>query len=148
MIYRKANIKDAKEVDSLLTKLIADERQYDPKCELVIVKDYYINFIEDSNKYLFVCEDNNNIVGYIYSIIEEDNAKIDALFVLEEYRNKGIATKLIEDFISYAKDNNIKQITINVLSNNLKARKLYLKYFKPYKKENNKETLLLKVICL
>ena len=143
MIYRKPTNNDANILDNLLTKLIIDEKQYDPNVELVNVKDFYINYINDPNKYFEVCEDNNNIVGYIYSIIDSNNAKIDALFIEESYRNKGIASTLIENFIKYAKDNSIKNITIYVLNNNTKAKNLYYKYFKLNNKEDLKEELIL-----
>ena len=143
MLHRKANNSDANKLDNLLTKLILDERNYDPNVELVSVKDFYINYIEDPTKYFEVCEDNNNIVGYIYCILNGDIAKIDALFIEESYRKKGIATKLIENFINYAKENNIKTITINVLDNNIKAKNLYLKYFMSNKKDGIKDELIL-----
>ena len=143
MLYRKANNDDADKLDNLLTKLITDEKNYDPKVELINVKDFYTNFIDDESKYFEVCEDNNEIVGYIYSKLEENNAKIDALFVEEAYRNKKIATTLIENFINYCKDNNIKEITIKVLENNIKAKSLYSKYFILNNKEGIKEELIL-----
>ena len=143
MIYRKPSINEANILDNLLTKLIIDEKKYDSNSELLNVKDFYINYINDSTKYFEVCEDNNNIVGYIYSIIDDSNSKIDALFVDENYRNKGIATKLIENYINYAKNNNIKTITINVLKDNIKAKNIYYKYFTLNKKEGIKEELII-----
>lgn len=145
MLYRKATINDANYLDNLLTRLIEDETKYDPNCELVKVKDFYINYINDNKKYFEVCEDNNKIVGYIYSIFNDNNAKIDALFVDEEYRNNGLATNLLEHFIKYCRNNNIKYITINVLENNVNAKKLYSKYFKLNKKDNLKEELIMEV---
>ena len=136
MIYRIAKKEDCKILDDMLTKLIKDEHDnYDPSCELITVKDYYINYVDDNTKYLYLAEDNNIIIGYIYIIIDNNKAKIDALYVNEDYRNQGIATKLINDSISYLKEKNIKQISINVLSNNIKAKSIYLKYFKPFKEE-------------
>ena len=143
MIFRKPNVNEAEKLDNLLTRLILDERNYDPNVEIVDVKDFYSNYIQDSTKFFEVCEDNNEIVGYIYSIIEDKKAKVDALFVDEKYRNKKIATTLIENFINYCKENNIKEITIKVLENNTKAKNLYLKYFRPNSKDGIKEELIL-----
>ena len=143
MIFRKPNNNDASNLDNLLTKLILDEKNYDPNVEVVNVKDFYINYINDNTKYFEVCEDNDTIVGYIYVIINNNIAKIDALYVEEAYRNKKIATKLIENFINYSKDNNIKEITINVLENNVKAKNLYSKYFVLDSKNGKIETLKL-----
>ena len=127
--------KDCKILDDMLTRLIIDERKYDPDCEFVGVINYYINYVNDDTKFLYLAEDNDNIMGYIFIKIENDKAKIDALFVDEKYRKQGIATKLIEDAISYVKEKKIKVLTINVLSNNLEAKNLYLKFFKPFKEE-------------
>lgn len=146
MMYRKPNNSDANRLDNLLTKLIIDEQKYDPNVELIKVKNFYINYIEDPTKYFEVCEDNNEIVGYIYCIIENDKAKIDALYIEEDFRNKGIATNLIENFINYCKNNNIKEITIKVLESNINAKNLYYKYFLPNNKEGIKEELILKIV--
>ena len=145
MIFRKANMKDAKKLDELLTKLILDEKTYDPNVELVNVNNFYINFINDQAKYFEVCEDDGEIVGYIYSKLNNNTALIDALFVEESYRNKKIATTLIENFISFCKSNNIDEISIKVLENNVRAKHLYSKYFKLKNKENIKEELFMKL---
>ena len=145
MIFRRQKLEDASKLDDLLTKLILDEKNYDPNVELVKVKDFYINYIEDPTKYFELCEDNNNIVGYIYCIIDNDTSKIDALFIDELYRNKKIATTLIDNFINYCNNNNIKEITINVLENNIKAKNLYSKYFILNKKDGLKEELIMKL---
>ena len=143
MIYRNANIEDANELDNLLTLLILDEKNYDSSVETIQVHDFYKNYIYDNTKYFQVALDNNKIVGYIYVKKESDSLKIDALYVLEDYRSKGIATHLLEEVINYAKLNNYEYISINVLENNIKAKNLYNKYFKLYKKDNLKEELRL-----
>lgn len=145
MNFRNAKRKDAKTLDRLLTLLIEDEKNYDNKVESVIVKDFYINYINDPSKYFYLCEDNNKVVAYIYSKKENSNLKIDALYVLQDYRNKGIASKLIDNVISYAKENNFKTISINVLEKNIKAKNLYCKYFKLYKKDGIKEELRMEI---
>ena len=143
MNFRKAELKDAKELDNLLTLLIEDEKNYDDKVKPIKVKKYYCNYINDPTKYLYLCEDNKKIVGYIYTISIGGALKIDALFVKEDYRKKGIATKLINEIINYAKTNNIKYITINVLENNIKAKELYSKYFKLNAKNGIREELIM-----
>lgn len=143
MIFRKPKLQESSKLDNLLTKLILDERNYDPSVEIVNVKDFYINYIDDPTKYFEICEDTNEIVGYIYCKLDNEKAKIDALYIEESYRNKKIATTLIENFIKYCKNNNINEITINVLENNIKAKNLYLKYFKLNTKDGIKEQLIL-----
>lgn len=143
MVYRSPKDEDASKLDDLLTKLILDEKNYDPSAETIIVKDYYIHYIKDPTKYFQICEDNNKIVGYIYCILDNNKAKIDALYIEELYRNKKIGTTLIENFINYCRDNNINEVTIKVLENNDIAKKMYSKYFINYNKEGIKEELIM-----
>jgi len=60
--------------------------------------------------------------SYIYDRIEIDN-----VFVLEEYRNKNIGTKLLEYLINIAKSNNLINITLEVRKSNQAAIHLYKK---------------------
>lgn len=135
MDYRVANVNDAKQIDNLLTKLIADEKQYDNTLENIIVKDFYKNIIIKNNHIIYLCEDKGTVVAYIYTYINDKNeAIIDALFVEEEYRNKHIASNLIKLAKTWIKEKNIKNIKISVLSDNKIAKQLYIKFgFKPFK---------------
>lgn len=47
--------------------------------------------------------------------------------VNKEYWGKGIATTMIEKQIQYSRDNGIKKINLEVMTNNVKAIKLYKK---------------------
>lgn len=129
MEYREANINDSFYVDQLLTKLIMDERQYDSNIDPnFIVDNYYINRIDAFNNKIYVCTDNNIIVGYIYAFINEfNNAKIDALYVEENYRNKNIASNLIDLVFNWLKEEKVNEVEISVLTNNIIAKKLYEK---------------------
>ena len=134
--FRKASISDAYDLDYLLTLLINDEKQYDKFINQDYkVKDFYINKIPHQNNFIFVAEKNNEIVGYIYGyVLESDNvyvcdgAKLDALFVKVDYRKLGIADRLIQEFINWVKDNDLKYVEVNVMLNNTKALNLYKKY--------------------
>ena len=135
MIIRKANYNDVKTLNNFLTLLIRDEKQYDSGInENFVVTNMYENYIEDSNKLIIVALENDNIVGYLYGIINSSDdtykyiiAKLDALYVCDNYRNKGIATSLIEHFKKWAISKNAKKIEVNVWSNNIKAKRLYEK---------------------
>ena len=78
-------------------------------------------------------------IGYVYAIINSENAVIDALYVEECYRNKKIATTLITEIIKVINEKNIYKILINVMSDNIVAKNFYLSLgFKPFR-----ETLIL-----
>ncbi len=135
MIIRKAEYKDVETLNNFLTLLIRDERQYDLGIdENFVVTNMYENYIEDSSKLIIVAEENEKIVGYLYGIIKPNDdtykyivAKLDALYIDSNFRNKGIATALIEYFKEWAKNQNVNKIEVNVWSKNTKAKKLYEK---------------------
>ena len=136
MIIRKAVQNDVKELNNLLTLLIRDEKQYDDSInEDFVVTNMYENYIYDERRYIIVIEDNKKVVGYLYGFLKEEDATstknmcvIDALFILEEYRHKGLSNKLIEEFKKWAKKNKANAIEISVCSKNSIAKKLYLKH--------------------
>ena len=149
MLYRKSLMKDAKELDNLLTELIQDERQYDDRIdENFVVTNFYQNYIEDNTKFLYLGEDNTEIIGYIYGYFKNDDtnqnniAYLDALYIKEKYRHQGIANNLIEAFKKWAKENNCTSMEVNICSKNIKAKNLYLKN----KFQNFKETLKCKIV--
>lgn len=136
MNYRVANIKDANKIDNLLTKLIAYEKNnYDNTIENIVVKNFYKNIIVKDDHIIYLCEDENVIIAYIYTYInDKKEAIIDALFVEKEYRNKHIASNLIKLAKAWIKEKNIKNIKINVYSKNKIAKQLYIKLgFKNFK---------------
>lgn len=79
-----------------------------------------------SNYYVYKID--NKIVAFInYDIIYERIELVD-IYVLEEYRNQKIATKLIEKMLEDATNNNVKSISLEVRKDNEKAIKLYNKF--------------------
>lgn len=129
MIFREGILNDCKYLDEMLTKLIDDERRnYDSSIEEVfVVKDFYKNMIIRDKHKIYLCEIDSVIVGYIYLIIDK-GAKIDALYVLDKYRKMGIASKLLDLAMLYFKEHNVNSIEIGVLSKNIVAKNLYMKY--------------------
>lgn len=113
MNYRVATIEDAEKLDDLLSKLIEDERiNYDNSIESTVVKDFYKNIILSENTMIYLCEDDDSIVGYIYAFIDGSKGKIDALFVERDYRNKRVASHLLEYIKKWFQENNINQCPI------------------------------------
>lgn len=126
MIIRVMNEEKANYCDDLLTKLILDERQYDESIDPnVHVKDYFKNVIKDDKNILLCYEEDNSILGYIYLKYNNGEYIIDGLYVEKEYRNKGIAKKLINEGLNILKEKSIKYVNINVLRDNEIAYNLY-----------------------
>lgn len=144
VIVKVENLEDAKKCNQLLTLLIQNEGKYNENINLNYeVNNWFENLYNKNNNVLYVAKEDEQIVGYVYCKINslengptnELEALIDGLYVIEKYRNKGIATTLINKAKQWCKDNNVKYIMINVLENNKKALKLYNKQnFENYEK--------------
>ena len=76
----------------------------------------------------FIAEINGRIVGYIVSVIRRSYiGHILSIAIDPTYRRLGIASKLIEETETYFKRRNILVLRLEVRTNNLVARKFYLK---------------------
>lgn len=129
----KADYETALVANKFLTKLISDEKKYDDNInEHCIVKSLYEKFYNEESVCLLIANYENNAVGYIYGYVQDNgDAKkdvvcvLDALYVLEEYRKKGIGSGLISEFKKWVKRKNAKYIELKVCNENKEAIKLY-----------------------
>jgi predicted GNAT family N-acyltransferase len=135
MIIEKANIDD----DGILTEITKKSKAYwgysNEQIEiwselLTITKTY----IETNNVFNIVV--NNKIVGY-YSFFEneENNVKLDNLFILPDYIGKGFGRDLMNDFLTRIKKTGTKKVTLDSEPN---AEKFYAKF--GFKKVGQMET--------
>lgn len=135
MYIRDAEMKDAEQLDALLTKLIQDEAQYDSNLyqESIITNNYGNRIGLDGHK-LILIEDENKIIGYLYGFIyhipeiyKYPIAIVDALYIEEKYRRKGYATMLVSEFKAFALKNRAHQVELKVVSANQAAVEFYKK---------------------
>lgn len=125
MIVKVNSIEDCKICDNFLTLLIQDERKYDNTIdEKFVVKDYFINMINNQN-ILLLYKKENKPIGYIFAKKIDDKYLIDGLYVDFNFRNNGIATKLIKEIIKDIYLLGDYKIFINVLKKNKVAVNLY-----------------------
>ena len=125
MIIKVNSIDDCKICDNFLALLIQDERKYDTTIdEKFVVKDYFINMINNQN-ILLLYKNENKPIGYIFAKKIDDKYLIDGLYIDINYRNKGIATKLIKAIIKEIYSLGDYEIFINVLKENKVAVNLY-----------------------
>ncbi|WP_096198976.1 GNAT family N-acetyltransferase [Bacillus sp. FJAT-45350] len=86
---------------------------------------------EDSSARLFVAEDKETIIGVAFFNIGISLNKgghylwLNDLYVHKEYRNQGIAKKLLLKVIYWAEDNDIKRIELETGVNNEATKSLY-----------------------
>jgi len=136
MIKRVLDEEKANYCDKLLEKLIMDEKKYDSSIMNVHIENYFKEVVKNQDNILLVYEENNIIKGYIFfkKLDKENGYLIDGLYVEEEYRNLGIAKKLLTEGLKLIKNRNIDYIGINVLANNKIAFDLYKSFgFKEFK---------------
>ena len=85
--------------------------------------------LECENSYFVIAKtENNEIVGFAGFKIIIDEADIMNIVVKKSFRHNGIGSILLENLISYAKDKDLKTITLEVNEHNLSAIKLYDKF--------------------
>lgn len=147
MIIKKVdNINDAIECDKLVTKLVNSESKYDTNMKSdYVVKNYFEKIYNNDNSIIFIAKDDDNtVIGYAFCKITTSDegpyinhvALIDGLYVNEEYRHRGIATKLIEECKTWAKQAGAGIIELNVSSGNMNAISLYEKIgFKDFERK-------------
>ncbi len=74
----------------------------------------------------FVAKIDNKVIGFI-SFSHTLDIEIEAIAVDVYYTNKGVATLLLNKCFEFAKQNNIKNIFLEVRESNQKAINLYIK---------------------
>lgn len=133
ILIKKASQNELEKASILLTELIKSEVKYDKNLkENITITNFYEH--PRNNSILFFAYDNEKIVGYIYGFIEDDQlllnktAKLDALYIVENYRGNKIGNKLIEEFKTWCNTNNVKFIEVTAWNDNINANKLYLKH--------------------
>lgn len=91
--------------------------------------------INDGTTPVFVCEEDNDIKGYAFCVIQDlskchnlhpdKSLYIDDICVDEKYRRHGVGRKLYDFVMQYAKDEVCFNVTLNVWDRNPEARAFY-----------------------
>ena len=135
MELRDAEMKDAKQLDRMLERLIREESRYDGNLrrDCHIQNNYCDRIGMDGHK-LILIEDCGEILGYLYGFVchvpgiyQSPIGIVDALFVEEKHRRKGYASMLISAFKEFAKENGACRVELKVVSDNEPAVALYKK---------------------
>ncbi len=82
--------------------------------------------LNSENYAIFKAVVDNETAGFIMLSVS-DELNIDSIAVNKDFRNLGIATKLIEKAETYAKENNIETLSLEVAYTNITAFLLYKK---------------------
>ena len=132
MHIRPAKSDEGAVCDALLTRLIQAERQWESNLdETFTVCDNYEHRMSEEGTLLLVAEENDEIVGFLFGFLypspvqKRPTALLDALFVCEEHRSKGIGKALALRFREWVKEQGVYAIELKVMSQNTAALRLY-----------------------
>lgn len=102
---------------------------------------YLQSFFNSKEKTVFVAEQSNDIVGYIFGLVKkkppvfEENVigEIGDTFVRYDMRGKGIGEALVETVLEWIKQKELKSVELNMYPENKAAAAFWDKMgFKPY----------------
>jgi len=144
---RKATKKDVKDIQKLCELLIKKEHEeYDPTMKIgwsfekEAIK-YFNDGVTKPNFCILVVVDVDKIVGFVSGNIEKGDswrtipkiASIDSFYILEEYRNNNLGTKLCKVFTNWAKKKGVKRVKVEATIGNDAGIKFYRRNgFKDY----------------
>lgn len=93
--------------------------------EKILKKDLEYEIYENPVSKILLYKENNEVLGYLDFWITFDSSTIFKIIVKDEYRNKGIAKKLLEESFKMLKKEKVLYMTLEVRKSNLYAIKLY-----------------------
>lgn len=113
-------------------------------------KSSYIQELSNPVAKYFVAKINSAVVGFAGTWIVLDEAHITNIAVHPNYRQQGIASKILEKLLSYCKTQGCTAYTLEVRSSNGAAKALYKKYNfkqdgvrKGYYEDNKEDAILM-----
>lgn len=141
MKIRKAKQQDIDQLTKYGNILLKQHSDLDPYFTPIENADKtYRKFLETSlnseDKILLVAEDNGKLLGYAVAEIQtrspifkiSKNGYINDVFVLEEFRKLGVASKLLVEIKNWFKAKDVKYIELAVLANNEIGKKTWAKF--------------------
>ena len=90
-------------------------------------KSHLLNDIQNKYSKNWVWTEKDGIVAYLFGYLIVDEYHLHNIAVSNEYRKNGIALKLMEKMLNFAKENKVKAVFLEVSSSNLPACNLYKK---------------------
>ncbi|MBD5508687.1 MAG: GNAT family N-acetyltransferase [Lachnospiraceae bacterium] len=87
-------------------------------------KEEFMASLANDNIQYYLVSDNDNAIGIVKLMTEDNICEVSSIYFLKEHRNKGYGTETINYLKKKYHDN---RIVLWVLENNVKARKFYKK---------------------
>jgi len=86
------------------------------------------NVIDDNNIRIETIEDEKTLIGYCIATIQNGNGEIDSLFIEESFRTYGYGSQLLENAVTWLKDNNCTKIMVSVAEGHESVFAFYMKH--------------------
>jgi diamine N-acetyltransferase len=147
MEVRRAVIRDLKRIQELNLMLFKKEKkEYDELLNLdwtfgKVGTRCFRKHLTKKDSCAFVVEEDGTIIGYLAGGIGEienyrnalKSAELDSMFVLEEYRERGVGKMLYESFVKWCKREDVKLLRVEASAGNKEAIGFYRRMgFKDY----------------
>lgn len=100
----------------------------DFKIKQIILDNFEFDFVSNEFNKLITFKINNEIIGLLIFSQIYDRLEVDYILVLENFRNKKIASKMMEYLCIFMKENKFLNISLEVKINNEAAINLYKKF--------------------
>lgn len=141
MKIRKATLEDLKRIQELNLMLFTKEHEeFDGLLDLDWTfgergESYFRESLTKKDHCAFVAEEDEKIIGYLTGGLATGEdfrklpkmAELESIFVLEEYRLKGIGKKLYLELVKWAKENDVKRMKVQADPRNEKGISYYEK---------------------
>jgi PhnO protein len=112
MLVRNAEISDYDEIVRLYNLFVGEARYSDHK------HDSFNKVLENPNNFVFIVEDEKKLIGFasfsVRDVIRYPKpiAELDEFFILEEFRNRGVGRRLMEEVEEKAKELHCHRLSI------------------------------------
>ncbi len=135
---RIGTINDLLVLQDLNDEVFIDNAKYDIDLDLNWAKGdkgkkYFAELLSNKDAYKIIAEDEGKAIGYLAAAqkhIDYRNSKyleIENMGVIPEYRSNGIGKLLIDECVTWAKENGYQKIFVNTYIANEKAISFYKK---------------------
>jgi len=134
---RKATVGDINDILVLNSLLFEEDREYDKTLDMTWTRKrgmkYFLDRITRRDKCALVAVNGIKIVGYLVGGLCDSasyrlsvvSAELENMLVLEDFRGKGVGKKLVEEFLSWCKTNNVANISVTASAVNNRGIKFY-----------------------
>ena len=151
MVIRELREEERDQLKDFLYEAIFIPEGMDPPPRDIIerpeLKLYYEDFGSGEADFCFVAEDDEKVVGAVWTRIMEDYGHVDAsipsfaISLIKEYRGKGIGTKLMEKMLEHLKNQGFQKASLAVQKSNYAVRMYEKTGFKTVD-ENSEEYIM------